>query len=210
MKVGLAFWENENNCSLIASSFPFLILMPSESFPHLLPKLAYPTRSSLRVRTGHMQELSSPSIIQISFISSFKHWLQFWAHPGRMEVMKVNVNQARGAGQEELERMQSYEYCLLQMKKPFKLSNGRKERFLKVSISWFYHKKPKFRGFCPSWMNRKWDCRLQSVLKFSNYYLWNKVWNKLLWFLPTLHFPLCQLHFCLPFSQPFQKYVEIK
>lgn len=54
-------------------------------------------------------------------------------------------------------------------------------------------------------MNRKWDCSLQSVLRFSNYFSLNKVWNKLLWFLPTLQFPLCQLHFCLPFSQPFQK-----
>lgn len=54
-------------------------------------------------------------------------------------------------------------------------------------------------------MNRKWDCSLQSVLRFSNSFSLNKVWNKLLWFLPTLQFPLCQLHFCLPFSQPFQK-----
>lgn len=42
--------------------------------------------------------------------------------------MKVNVNQAGGAGQEELERMQSSEYCLFQMKKPFKLLNEGKKK----------------------------------------------------------------------------------
>lgn len=45
--------------------------------------------------------------------------------------MKVNVNQAGGAGQEELERMQSSEYCLPQMKKPLKLLNEGKKKIKK-------------------------------------------------------------------------------
>lgn len=49
-----------------------------------------------------------------------------------MEVMKVNVSQAGGAGQEELESMQSSEYCLTRMQKPFKLLNeGGKKDFKK-------------------------------------------------------------------------------
>lgn len=47
---------------------------------------------------------------------------------------------------------------------------------------------------------------MQSVLKFSNYFSLNKVWNKgLLWFLPTLQFPLCQLHFLPPFFPAISK-----
>lgn len=47
-----------------------------------------------------------------------------------MEVVKVNVNRAGGAGQ-ELERMQTSEHCLFQKQKPFKLLNEGKKIILK-------------------------------------------------------------------------------